>query len=88
MLHANLMNTDDIDPKAFHGNIFESVCAQLSSTRKKGKRIWTDSEIRDQLMEALAVDEETLQMEEDSMTERNLWRFRDILPEPVSEQKN
>ena len=57
------MNTDDIDPKAFHGNIFESVCAQLSSTRKKGKQIWTESEIRDQLMEAVDVDEETLQIE-------------------------
>ena len=53
------MNTDDIDPKAFHGNIFQSACAQLSSTRKRGKQIWTESEIRDQLMEAVDVDEET-----------------------------
>ena len=61
------MNTDDIDPKAFHGNIFESVCAQLSSTRKKGKQIWTESEIRDQLMEAVDVDEETLRIEAEDL---------------------
>ena len=28
MLHANLLNTEDIDPNAFRGNRFESVCFQ------------------------------------------------------------
>ena len=56
MLHANLLNTEDIDPNAFRGNRFESVCLQISSTRKKGKRIWTPQRAKEQLIELAAED--------------------------------
>ena len=56
MLHANLLNTEDIDPNAFHGNSFESVCLQISSTRKKGKQIWTPQRAKEQLIELAAED--------------------------------
>ena len=54
MLHSNLLNTEDIDPKAFRGNRFESVCFQISSTRKKGKQIWTPQRAKEQLIELAA----------------------------------
>ena len=56
MLHANLLNTEDIDPNAFRGNRFESVCFQISSTRKKGKQIWTPQRAKEQLIELAAED--------------------------------
>ena len=56
MLHATLLNTEDIDPNAFRGNRFESVCWQMSSTRKKGKQIWTPQRAKEQLIELAAED--------------------------------
>ena len=56
MLHSNLLNTQDIDPKAFRGNRFESVCLQISPMRKKGKQIWTPQRAKEQLIELAAED--------------------------------
>jgi len=49
MLPANLLNTEDIDPNAFCVNRFESVCLQISATRKKGKQIWTPQRFKELL---------------------------------------
>ena len=56
MLHANLLNTHEIDPNAFRGNRLESVCAQISATRKKGKNIWTPQRVKEELIELAADD--------------------------------
>ena len=56
MLHSNLLNTEDINPNAFFEGRFESVCAQISATRKKGKQIWTPEQVRDKLVEVAAED--------------------------------
>ena len=56
MLHANLLNTQDIDPNSFRGNPLESVCVQISATRKKGKNIWTPQRAKEQLIELAAED--------------------------------
>ena len=56
MLHANLLNTQDIDPNAFRGNPLESVCVQISATRKKGKNIWTPERAKEELIELVAGD--------------------------------
>ena len=47
MLHSNLLNIEDINPNAFSEGRFESVYAQISATRKKGKQIWTPEQVRD-----------------------------------------
>ena len=56
MLHANLLNTHEIDPNAFRGNRLESVCAQISAARKKGKNIWTPQRAQEELIELVADD--------------------------------
>ena len=56
MLHSNLLNTEDIDPKAFRGNRFESVCLQISATRKKGKQLWTPQRVKAEMIELAAED--------------------------------
>ena len=56
MLHANLLNTQDIDPNAFRGNRLESVCVQINATRKKGKNIWTPQREKEEIIELAADD--------------------------------
>ena len=66
MLHANLLNTEDIDPNAFRHGPFQSACLQLSALRKKGSTKWTPQQVKEKLMEIAT---EGAEGEEDSVIE-------------------
>ena len=54
MINANLLNTEDIDPNAFQGTPFESLCLQLSALRNDGRTKWTPQQVKEKLIEIAA----------------------------------